>query len=89
MTALLDRVRPGARPASDKAAAAPADDLVVVRRRLRHLAPLDIKPLPMMHAVAGRSDEPPLPEHSERNREIALYVLAIQMWLAAAKTALR
>ncbi|MDE2229902.1 MAG: hypothetical protein KGL11_12800 [Alphaproteobacteria bacterium] len=65
------------------------DDLVVARRRMRHLAPWDIKPLPMMHAVAGASDESLPPEQRERTKELALYVLAVHMWQAAAKTALR
>lgn len=88
-SASLDRVRQGARPSVDKSAVTAADDLVVARRRMRHLAPLDIKPLPMMHAVAGSSEESLPPAQRERAREIALYVLAIQMWQAAAKTALR
>jgi len=68
---------------------ASADDIVVARRRMRHLAPLDIKPLPVMHSVAGASDESLSPEQRERTKEIALQVLAVHMWQAAAKTALR
>ena len=72
-----------------KVAAAPADDIVVARRRMRHLAPLDIKPLPTMHRVAGPSDESRSPEQREHIRELALCMLAVHMWQAAAKTALR
>ena len=70
-------------------AAALADDLVVARRRMRHLAPLDIKPLPMMHSVAGPTDESLSPDHRERSKERGLYLLAVHMWQAAAQTALR
>ena len=65
----IESVRLGIRQSVVKTAAAPADDLVVARRRMRHLAPWDIKPLPMMHAVAGLSDEPLLPEQRERNKK--------------------
>lgn len=71
------------------AAEAPADDIVVARRRMRHLVPWDIRPLPVMHSVAGASDESRSPEQRERTKEIALQVLAVHMWQAAAKTALR
>ena len=65
----IESVRLGIRQSVVKTAAAPSDDLVVARRRMRHLAPWDIKPLPMMHAVAGLSDEPLLPEQRERNKK--------------------
>lgn len=74
---------------ADKPPAAPADDIVVARRRMRHLAPWDIKPLPVMHSAAGSSDELPPPQQSERTRELGLHLLAVHMWQAAAKTALR
>ncbi|GEM_PF-7097989 len=84
MPAAVDRFRPVARPSDSE----PADDLVVAQRRMRHLAPLDIKPLPMMHRVAGPSDESRPPEERERTRELALYVLAVHMWQAAARSAM-
>lgn len=80
----VDRVRQDA-----KSPTAPADDIVIARRRMRHLAPWDIKPLPVMHAVAGASEESLSPAQRERTKEIALRVLAVHMWQAAAKTALR
>ena len=76
-------------PPTGKPAIPPADDLVVARRRMRHLAPWDIKPLPMMHAAAGPSDESPPPEQHEHPTVLGLYLLAVHMWQAAAKTALR
>lgn len=82
-----DRVRQGARLSDGKTATAVADDLVVARRRMRHLAPWDIEPLPVMHSVAGASDEPP--PQNERSKELGLHLLAVHMWQAAAKTALR
>lgn len=83
-----DRVRQGARLSDGKSATAVADDLVVARRRMRHLAPWDIEPLPVMHSVAGASDELP-PRQPERSKELGLHLLAVHMWQAAAKTALR
>ena len=70
-------------------AVAPADDLVVARRRMRHLMSLDIRPLPLMHSVAAASEESAPPEQRERTKELALYVLAVHMWQAQPKTALR
>ncbi|HEV2162224.1 MAG TPA: hypothetical protein VGR52_08345 [Stellaceae bacterium] len=71
------------------AAAAPADDIVVARRRMRHLAPWDIKPLPVMHSAMGSSDGLSPPQQNERTKERGLQLLAVHMWQAAAKTALR
>lgn len=57
-----DRARLDIAPSDDKPSAAPVDDIVVARRRMRHLAPWDIRPLPVMHSVAGASDESLSPE---------------------------
>jgi len=84
-----DRISLGIHQSVTKDATAPADDLVVARRRMRHLAFLDIKPLPMMHSVAGALDESLPPEHRERPTERGLYLLAVHIWQAAPKTALR
>ncbi len=43
----------------------------------------------MMHAAAGPSDESPPPEQHEHPTVLGLYLLAVHMWQAAAKTALR
>ena len=86
----MDDIFVTALPSLDRnSAAGVADDLVVARRRMRNLAPWDIKPLPMMHSVAGVSDESLPPEQRERTRQLGLHLLAIHMWQAAAKTALR
>lgn len=37
---------------------ADADDLDVARRRMRHLAPWLVEPLPAMHAAMGHAGEP-------------------------------
>lgn len=74
--------------ANRRTAPPPADDIVVARRRMRHLAPLDIRPLPVMHSAMPSSDEPP-PQQHERTKELGLHLLAVHMWQAAAKTALR
>lgn len=69
--------------------AAVADDLKIARQRLRHLAPWNVEPLPMMHSVVGTPDAPLTPEQRERSEQLALRVLAVQMWQAAARSALQ
>lgn len=68
---------------------ASADDIKVARQRMRHLAPWNVEPLPVMHSVAGTPPEPPSREARERGRELALQVLAVHMWHAAATSALQ
>ena len=87
-SARQDRTERVVRSSHGKPVIVPADDLVVAQRRMRHLAPWDIKPLPMMHSVAGSPDESPPPE-GERNNELKLHLLAVHMSQAAPKTALR
>jgi len=81
---LAENVRRTIRSSDDKA----ADDIVVARRRMWHLAPWDIKPLPIMHSVAGSPGESP-PPGGERGRELKFHLLAVHMSEAAPKTALR
>jgi hypothetical protein len=88
-TPAADGVRPDACLSDGKPTTKPVDDLVVARRRMRHLAPLDIRPLPVMHAAAGASEDSLPPAQGERTPELALHLLAIHMSQAAAKTALR
>jgi len=65
-----------------------ADDIKIARQRMRHLAPWNVEPLPLMHSVAGTPIAPPSKEARERGRRLALQILAVQMWHAGAMSAL-
>src|SRR5215469_15376447 len=56
-----------------------ADDLAVARQRMRHLAPWNVTPLPVMHSVTGKPTERLSPAQRERATQLALQILAIQM----------
>jgi len=75
--------------AAGKIAAAGADDIAIARQRMRNLAPWNVAPLPAMHAAGGTPDMPLTPAEHERNEQLALAVLAVQMWHANALGALR
>ena len=81
--------RPRAVPRDVEPQAASADDIKVARRRMRHLAPWNVEPLPVMHSVAGTPLEPPSKEARERGHELALQVLAVHMWHASTTSALQ
>ena len=66
----------------------PADDLRIARQRMRHLASWNVEPLPVMHSVDGTPTAPPSKEARERGRQLALQILAVQMWHASAMSAL-
>ena len=68
--------------------AAAADDLRIARQRMRHLASWNVEPLPVMHSVDGTPTAPPSKEARERGRQLALQILAVQMWHASAMSAL-
>lgn len=70
------------------ASGAESAELTIARRRMRHLAPWHVAPLPAMHSAAGRVDEPLTSERRERREQLALHVLAVQMCEATAKSAL-
>lgn len=73
----------------DGALPAPAvDDIKIARQRMRHLAPWNVEPLPLMHSVAGIPTAPRSKEARERGRKLALQILAVQMWHASAMSAL-
>ena len=76
-------------PFERKAAAGIGDELKIARQRMRHLAPWNVKPVPMMHSAGSKVAEPVPADQAERNRRIALKVLAIHMAQAAAKGDLR
>jgi len=64
------------------------DDIKIARQRMRHLAPWNVEPLPLMHSVAGTPTAPPSKEARERGRQLALQILAVHMWHASARGAL-
>jgi len=66
-----------------------ADDIKIARQRMRHLVPWHVEPVPAMHSAAGRPTEPLSKSAREPSRRLALQVLAIHMWHAAARSALR
>lgn len=66
-----------------------ADDIEIARHRMRHLAPWNVEPLPLMHSVDGTPLPPPNAEMRERRRRLALQILAVQMWHAKATSALQ
>jgi hypothetical protein len=65
------------------------DDITIARQRMRNLAPWNVMPLPAMHTAGGTPDIPLTPAERERNEQLALAVLAVQMWHANALGALR
>jgi hypothetical protein len=78
--------RPKAVPFTRRTAA--ADDLAIARRRMRHLAPWHVEPLPAMHAAVGGRTERMAAEHREHNEEVALRMLAVHLWLTTAQSAM-
>jgi hypothetical protein len=61
-----------------------ADEMTVARRRMKHLAPWRIEPVPAVHVAARSHPAAPLSgESKERYRRVALNVLAMQMAEAA------
>ncbi|MDE1904024.1 MAG: hypothetical protein KGI46_09230 [Alphaproteobacteria bacterium] len=69
--------------------ALPDDDIEIARQRMRHLAPWNVEPLPLMHSVDGAPMPPPSADVRERRRQLALQILAVQMWHAKATSALQ
>lgn len=65
------------------------DEIKIARRRMRHLAPWNVKPLPVMHSVSGTPGEPLSAAARERSRRLALQILAVQMWHVRARSALQ
>lgn len=66
-----------------------ADDLTIARRRMRHLAPWHIEALPTMHSAGGCPTNALSAEQRAISERLALQVLAVQMWLTTAQTAMR
>jgi len=76
-------------PITLKSAALLAEaDLRIARQRMRHLVPWNVEPLPLMHSVVGTPNEPRTLAQRDRTEHLAIQVLAVQMWQAAATSAL-
>lgn len=57
-----------------------ADEMEVARRRMRHLAPWRVTPVPAVHVAAKPYPQPPMDAAAkERCKRLALRVLAVQM----------
>lgn len=65
------------------------DDIKVARRRMRHLVPWNVEPLPIMQRAFSSRNERFSPDARERIRRVALQVLAVQIWHTAATSALK
>lgn len=65
-----------------------ADDLGTARKRMRHLAPWNVRPLPTMHSAGGKPADLLTLDERERAKQVALRVLAVQMYQAAAHSEL-
>jgi len=75
---------------TDLEGASAIDDIKIARQRMRHLAPWNVEPLPVMHfAGAATAAEPVSDEVRARGRRLALQVLAVQMWHTSARSALQ
>jgi hypothetical protein len=83
------RVRLSAVPSPPESGSSYADDMKIARRRMRHLAPWNVEPVPVMHAATGRPADPLNASVRERGRRLAVQVLAIHIWHAAARSALQ
>lgn len=79
---------PGALARVPSRAGAPVDELETARRRLRHLAPWHVAPMPMRSATAAAPTATSRGASEERCRRLALQVLAVQMAQARARSAL-
>ena len=84
---------PGARiavvPHAAKATAVSSDEIETARRRMYHLRYRNVEPLPTMHFVIGKADQHLTDAQRAAYQQIGLHVLAVQMWQATAKSALR
>lgn len=65
------------------------DDFEIARRRMRHLTPWNVRPIPMMHSVAGKPEQPITTGQRERSKRLAMKVLAVHISQTGATSALR
>lgn len=86
----------GARPSGARVAVVPraanavsSDEIEIARRRMHHLRYRNVEPLPTMHFVIGNVDQHLTAAQRASYQQIALHVLAVQMWQATARSALR
>ena len=64
------------------------DELEIARRRMRHLAPWHVAPMPMRSVTRAASPAKLETVGEDRCRDLALRVLAVQMALAKTTSAL-
>lgn len=76
-------------PCEPKSEAGPIDEIEIARRRMQHLRYRNVEPLPNMHFVIGKVDRHLTAAQRANYQQIALHVLAVQMWQTTAKSALR
>ena len=76
-------------PRATRAAAVSSDEIEIARRRMHHLRYRNVEPLPTMHFVIGKVDQHLTAAQRANYQQIALHVLAVQMWQATVKSALR
>ncbi len=76
-------------PRAAEAEAVSSDEIEIARRRMHHLRYRNVEPLPTMHFVIGKVDKHLTAAQRANYQQIALHVLAVQMWQATAKSALR
>ncbi|HYL32152.1 MAG TPA: hypothetical protein VEU53_03260 [Stellaceae bacterium] len=76
-------------PCEPKSEAVPYDEIEIARRRMQHLRYRNVEPLPNMHFVIGKVDRHLTAAQRANYQQIALHVLAVQMWQTTAKSALR
>ena len=76
-------------PCEPKPEADPHDEIEIARRRMHHLRYRNVEPLPNMHFVIGKVDRHLTAAQRANYQQIALHVLAVQMWQTTAKSALR
>ncbi len=82
--------RPRIAPAAPGASAGIAEDLETARRRMKHLAPWHVAPLPQTQiSRAGAAAGPVSASEQARRKHLALQVLALQMGYARPTSALR
>lgn len=91
---MLDIPRPISLEADGRAdilrrTAMPVDDMETARKRMRHLAPWRVAPVPMRSHTAAAPPTKPCAANAERCRRLAFQVLAVQMAQTPAKSALR
>lgn len=75
-------------PREPRSVMSAVNDLRSARKRMRHLLPWNVRPLPTMHTAGGTPADLLTLDERKRAKQVALRVLAVQMCQAAAHSAL-